>query len=83
MQKEGRFRSASLFSGVAGIELGVQEAMEATMYVECDKAAQAVLRKRMEDKHIPQGIIYDDVHDLDSEKLKDIEGSQQDSHVLT
>ena len=47
--------------------------MEATICVECDEAAQAVLRKRMEDKHIPRGIIYNKVQDLDSEKLGSIE----------
>ena len=73
MRNKDRFRSASPFSGVAGIELGVQEAMEATIYVESDEAAQAVLRKRMEDKHIPRGIIYNKVQDLDSEKLENIE----------
>ena len=83
MRKKGRFRSASLFSGVAGIELGVQEAMEATIYVECDEAAQAVLRKRMEDKHIPRGIIYNKVQDLDSEKLENIEAITAGSHVPT
>ena len=72
-QKEGRFRSASLFSGVGGIELGVQKAMEAAVYVECDAAAQAVLRTRMADEHLPKGIIYDRVEDLDQDKLNGIE----------
>lgn len=51
----------SLFSGIGGIELGLERAgFETAWFVECELHAQAILRK-----HWPNAIIYDDVTKLD------------------
>ena len=69
----GRLRGASLFSGVAGLELGLASAIESCLYVECDDAAQAVLQRRMQDKQSPSGIMVDDVAKLTDEHLTEVE----------
>ena len=69
-QAEGRIPSASLFSGVGGIELGVGAALDTKIYVEHDSSAQAVLRKRMGDGHLSAGELHNRVEELDSAKLQ-------------
>jgi len=55
-------RVGSLFSGIGGIELGLERAggYETAWFVENDKHAQAILRK-----HWPNAIVYDDVTTID------------------
>ena len=72
-QREGRITTASLFSGVAGIEVGVAKTMKTTLYCECDAAAQAVLHKRISDKHIDAGEVRGLVQDVTEDDLQDID----------
>jgi len=58
--KNERLRGLSLFSGVAGIEIGLQEWVETEAYCEIDKYAQAVLKSRF-GKDIQ---LYEDITEL-------------------
>lgn len=63
-------RVGSLFSGIAGIELGLERAggFETAWFVECDPYAQVVLRK-----HYPTIPIYDDVKNIRWKELPKID----------
>ena len=59
-------RILDLFSGIGGFSLGLERAgMETVAFCEFDKKAQLVLKK-----HWPKIPIYDDVGELNGEKLK-------------
>jgi len=68
-----RLRGASLFSGVAGLDLGTEAAIETSVYVEKDEAARAVLMRRMDDEQISRGEILPDVEILKSADLNNVE----------
>jgi len=63
-----RLKGLSLFSGVAGLELGLTEWVKTEQYVEIDKYAQAVLRSRMEAGDIDTAPIHDDIKTFKAEK---------------
>ena len=63
-----RLKGLSLFSGVAGLELGLTEWVKTEQYVEIDKYAQAVLRSRMEAGDIDTAHIHDDIKTFKAEK---------------
>ena len=59
----------SLFSGIGGIELGLERAgFESKWFVECDPFCQTILRK-----HWPQAQIYDDVTSVDFASLPKVD----------
>ncbi len=60
----------SLFSGIGGIELGLQQAggFETKWFVEKDKYAQAILRK-----HWPSKTIYSDITQVQWEKVQEVD----------
>ena len=62
-----------LFSGVGGFSLGLERAgMETVAFCEFDKKAQLVLKK-----HWPDVPIYDDVRELNGEKIREEIGAVQ------
>jgi DNA (cytosine-5)-methyltransferase 1 len=62
----------SLFSGVGGIELDLQEAceVETVAYVEWEPYCQAVLIQRMQEGLLTHAPIYDDVSSFRGEKYR-------------
>lgn len=68
--KNLKMRVGSLFSGIGGIELGLERAggFETRWFVECEPYAQEILRK-----HWPQAPIYDDVKTIDFTKLQQVD----------
>jgi DNA (cytosine-5)-methyltransferase 1 len=62
-----------LFSGIGGFSLGLERAgMETVAFCEFDKKAQLVLKK-----HWPDVPIYDDVRELNGEKIREEIGAVQ------
>ena len=64
-------RVLDLFSGIGGFSLGLERAgMQTVAFCEFDKKAQLVLKK-----HWPDVPIYDDVRELNGEKIKELAGA--------
>ena len=60
-----------LFSGIGGFSLGLERAgMETVAFCEFDKKTQLVLKK-----HWPDVPIYNDVRELNGEKIKELAGA--------
>jgi len=65
-----RLWGVSLFSGVAGIEIGLHQEVKTVAYVEREPYAQAVLIKRMREGLLDSAPIYDDVRTFDGSKYR-------------
>ena len=66
---ETKLNGLSLFSGVAGIELALNEWVHTKAYCEIDKYACAVLRSRMSEGKIDIGRIYGDIKQLTGKQV--------------
>ena len=64
----------SLFSGIGGIELGLESlgVFKTVGYVENDPYAQAVLIKQMEEGNLSSGFIWDDIKTFDGKPFRGI-----------
>lgn len=62
-----------LFSGIAGLTLGLSEYVRPIAYCERDRYCQAVLMSRMRDGKIPIAPIWDDVCTLRGEQLEELD----------
>ena len=64
-------RVLDLFSGIGGFSLGLERAgMQTVAFCEYDPKARLVLKK-----HWPDVPIYDDVRELNGEKIKELAGA--------
>ena len=70
---EDKFKGASAFTGVGGLELAIGKAVTAKLYCEKDAAAREVLRKRIEDGLLPKGPVMEDICTLDAKLLQNTE----------
>lgn len=59
-----------LFSGYAGISLGLRDYVRPIMFCEIDRYAQSILLSRMDDGSIPFAPIWNDVTTLDGTKFR-------------
>jgi DNA (cytosine-5)-methyltransferase 1 len=60
----------SLFSGYAGIDVGLREYVRPILYCEIEPYAQAILLSRMDDGSIPYAPVWSDVRTLGGAQLK-------------
>jgi len=72
VNKANKFPAASLFSGVAGIELGLADALHTVLPCDSDRHAVAVLRKLQKENVIPECPIVPDVALLTPEHMKSV-----------
>ena len=68
-----RLRGLSLFSGIGGIDLALEEYVQPIAYCENDKYAQGVLLSRMREGKISVAPIWSDVKSLSGEYLPKID----------
>ncbi|CAL1155693.1 unnamed protein product [Cladocopium goreaui] len=59
--KDGKLPGISLFTGIAGLEIGLHPWVYATKYVECNPSCIAVLKARQADGLLHQGEVVEDV----------------------
>lgn len=68
-QKENIMKIGSLFSGIGGIEIGFKrQGFKTEWFVENDKYAQEILKKRF-----PETIIFDDITQVDFRTVPQVE----------
>jgi len=67
---KGKLNGLSLFSGYAGIDIGLSDYVRPLLYCEIERYAQGILLSRMEDELIPFSPIWGDVRTLDGNQFK-------------
>ena len=67
---EEKFKGASVFSGIGGLELAIKKAVTAKLYCDKDAAAREVLQKRIEDGLLSKGPVMEDICTLDAQLLQ-------------
>ena len=68
-----KFKGASLFSGVCGLELGLQDAFHPVLMCDNHAAVVEVLKKLQKHRHIPNCRIATDVSDVSGEDVAGVE----------
>ena len=71
--KEHHLKTASLFSGVGGLEIATSAGMTAAFFCDSNADVRRVIKKRQQDGNLPQVPVYDDVATIPDEALQEIE----------
>ncbi len=67
-----RLSGLSLFSGIGGIDLALDEWVRTDAYCEIDPYCQSVLLSRMQEGHLSKAPIWDDIKSLTKERISEV-----------